>query len=66
MRTALFLKDKLHLWDQPQELWGRINQEQLGGLWKEIGAKHLVRILEVALQAIKKAYGGDEPAEGME
>ena len=45
----LFLKDELHLWDYLQELWRKMNQEQMRGLWKEIGAKYPGRNLKAEI-----------------
>ena len=58
VRRMLTQKEKLHLWDFPQELWGIINQDQLVDVCKEISAKPPRRILETALRAILKVYGG--------
>ena len=66
MSRALFLKLKLHLLDYPQGLWGRMNKEQLRGLWKEIGSKNTGRTLEAALQAIIKYYVVDDMEKGIE
>ena len=43
-----------------------MNQEQLGGLWRKIGAKTPGKILEVTLESTTKAYGGDDLGEGTE
>ena len=51
---------KPELWnahDYTQELWGGVNTDQLGGLWREISSQPPGRILEVALQAALKACG---------
>ena len=45
------------MWDYPQELWGRTNPDQLGGIWKDISDLPPGRILEVALLAALLAYG---------
>ena len=34
VRQPILITYNLHLWDYPQELWVRINQDQSGGLWK--------------------------------
>ena len=59
------IKEKLYLWDYPYAIWGRTNQEQMGGVWKKIGENPPRRILEAALQAILEAYDGDEREKEM-
>ena len=34
VRRLILLKGRFHLWNYPQELWGRMNEDQLGALWK--------------------------------
>ena len=42
VRRPLLIKEKFHMWDYPQKIWGRINPDQLGGLWKAIGVQLLI------------------------
>ena len=57
VRRPLLIKKRLYWWDYPQELWGSMNSDQLGGLWKEISAQPFDIILEVAARSALKAYG---------
>ena len=57
VRITLLIKEQLHLWDYPQEILGRMDQDHLGCLWKEILYQTPGRIIEVAAQAALKYYG---------
>ena len=37
----LMINKKFHMWDYTQGLWGRINQDQLGVIWKDISMQTL-------------------------
>ena len=50
-QRPLLIKKKLHIQDYPQEIWGTMNPNQLGGLRKEISAQPPGRILEVVMRS---------------
>ena len=56
VRRPLLIKEKSHLWYYLQELWGRMNPDHMGCLWKEISVQPTGIILEVALRADLKNY----------
>ena len=58
VKHPLLLKEKLHLWDYSQELWGHMNDDQLGGLWYQLFKNPPGRLLVTVLEAMIRSDGG--------
>ena len=55
VRRHLLNKERFNLWECPEELWMRIDEEYLGSMWRDLSATPPARILQAILKAFLQA-----------